>query len=728
MKRTLLIGLTIFVIGASADIARSQILPDELPPVLVPRQPPTEADLNRTAVEALLIEARMLQQREKFAAAQRRYQRAHRLSPDSLAILQSIVQVAFSQKRMEEGSRYALLLADRQEDASADFLLLMGAYALEQGDLKRAAELYQRGAQALQEREAISQLLATRLRLLDLYAKLADAPRAAAEASAILRLIQEDRPEVAAVLDSNQGRGGMTIRRALGEAFLSNGDFKAAEAQFRAAIDESEPEQLQLQLARIDLAAERFESAERRLRQVIAAQRDIAAGDLPYRLLREIWSKQEISPQEINARLLSELTPPYKANPKNVPLGLFLAQLHLGEEAWEQAIAMVRSQQPEKAGRRSALQTLAIAYWKTQNWPELLATLSEAAEQNRNLSFLKEQLSQIAADDQAVSGLTAVAEAEQNAQDKLSAATALAIAQLFQLRHQEQEAWKWLEIANQIDSTAVAPALVDFGVAWLVAKKFDVGEKALRAAISAKLPKSARAATYDYLATLLAMDDRIDEALSTAKRGIALNPDSAALASRVPWILYLAGRKSESERSYRRLLAQFDSQRDDAATRQALRRARLSLSALSQDERQREEWLEQILDEFPEDVGAMNDLAYLWADAGRNLGRATDMLEEAVAAEPDNAAFRDSLGWAYYRQGRYEQAIGQLRQAVAKLAEPDPVLLDHLGDALAAAGREQEAVKAWREAVALLGKEDEQRAAVEAKISASPDDNNSVPR
>ncbi|TWT31820.1 tetratricopeptide repeat protein [Blastopirellula retiformator] len=721
MTRTLLLGWSLLGICFPALSAIAQTLPTELPPVLEPRQEPTEADANLTATEALLIEGRMLQQRDKLSAAQRRFQRAHRLAPDSEAILQAIVQVAFAQKRMEEGSRYALLLVDLQEDASADFLSLMGAYAVENGDPARGAKLYQRAAAALAERKAISQLLATRLRLLDLYTKLDDAERAAAEANAIGTLLKEYQAELQSILAANNGQGGMTIHRALGEAFLAGGDYQAAEAQFRAAIGDAEPEQLDLQLARIDLAAKRLDSAEERVQRVIAAERDVAAGELPYQLLRDIWIQQGADEAEVDKRLLEELTPRYEAPRDDFALAYFLAQLQLEQEEWEAAIALIQAHL-EKSPRRSVYPILTTAYWKTQDWEALLDTLGVVAERNRNLSSLAPQLEPIAADDEAVSELIAAAEKRRKADSGLTVPQALAIAQVLHLREQADDAFAWLEIASQIDPVATAPSLIDFGLAWMVAKQYDLGEKALRTAAAAKMPKSGRAATYDYLAALLAMDDRYDEALSAARRAIALDSTSAALASRVPWILFYADRKEEADRNYRRLLAQFDNERADGPTRQVLRQARLMLSSLAKNDHDREEWLEQILDEFPEDVGAKNDLAYLWADAGRNLGRAARMLEEAVAAEPDNAAFRDSLGWAYFRQGRYDQAIGQLQQSVDLITEPDPVLLDHLGDALSAAGRTQEAVDAWQEAVTLLTEEEDadQKAALEAKIAAAP--------
>ena len=71
------------------------------------------------------------------------------------------------------------------------------------------------------------------------------------------------------------------------------------------------------------------------------------------------------------------------------------------------------------------------------------------------------------------------------------------------------------------------------------------------------------------------------------------------------------------------------------------------------------------------------------------------MIQKAVAAEPDNMAYRDSLGWVLFRLGRYAEAVAELEKAAAG-KKPDAVVLDHLGDAYQKAGRRDKAVEAWR--------------------------------
>jgi tetratricopeptide (TPR) repeat protein len=72
------------------------------------------------------------------------------------------------------------------------------------------------------------------------------------------------------------------------------------------------------------------------------------------------------------------------------------------------------------------------------------------------------------------------------------------------------------------------------------------------------------------------------------------------------------------------------------------------------------------------------------------------MTKKAVEEEPDNAAYRDSLGWALFQLGRTREALVELEKAAAK--EADPTVLEHLGDAYRAAAEPAKAKDAWRRA------------------------------
>jgi tetratricopeptide (TPR) repeat protein len=192
------------------------------------------------------------------------------------------------------------------------------------------------------------------------------------------------------------------------------------------------------------------------------------------------------------------------------------------------------------------------------------------------------------------------------------------------------------------------------------------------------------------------------------------------MLAREAWVLYQAGRRVEARAQYIKLLDKFDSDHSSLENREAMRDIRLALSAVEvelENITAAEEWLLQTLDEFPEDIGAYNDLGYLWSDQGKHLNRSLRMIRKAVEAEPDNIAFLDSLGWALFRLGRFDEAIEPLEKA-ASGDDVDGVILDHLGDVYAQTAQPAKAVDTWRRALEAMAEGDDQqrRKAVEDKI------------
>lgn len=107
----------------------------------------------------------------------------------------------------------------------------------------------------------------------------------------------------------------------------------------------------------------------------------------------------------------------------------------------------------------------------------------------------------------------------------------------------------------------------------------------------------------------------------------------------------------------------------------------------------------------PDQPQVLNYLGYSFVDRGENLDEALDLIERAVAAQPEAGYIIDSLAWAYFRLGRYEDALEPMERA--SLLEPvDPVVTDHLGDVYWAVGREMEARFQWRRALSFEPEED----------------------
>ena len=103
------------------------------------------------------------------------------------------------------------------------------------------------------------------------------------------------------------------------------------------------------------------------------------------------------------------------------------------------------------------------------------------------------------------------------------------------------------------------------------------------------------------------------------------------------------------------------------------------------------------LELYPDQPQVMNYLGYSWVDMNMNLEEGLELIRKAVDLRPSDGYIVDSLGWAYYRLNRFEEAVVELERAVS-LRPEDPTLNDHLGDAYWRVGRKLEATFQWKHA------------------------------
>lgn len=107
--------------------------------------------------------------------------------------------------------------------------------------------------------------------------------------------------------------------------------------------------------------------------------------------------------------------------------------------------------------------------------------------------------------------------------------------------------------------------------------------------------------------------------------------------------------------------------------------------------------LRQIILMLPEDSRALNHLGYMLADQTTRYEEALELVERAIAIAPEDPAILDSLAWAQYKLGHYEEALENLRKAFSSF--PDHEVASHLGEVLWMMGREDEAERVWQDAL-----------------------------
>ncbi|HJP13846.1 MAG TPA: tetratricopeptide repeat protein, partial [Nitrospinota bacterium] len=97
----------------------------------------------------------------------------------------------------------------------------------------------------------------------------------------------------------------------------------------------------------------------------------------------------------------------------------------------------------------------------------------------------------------------------------------------------------------------------------------------------------------------------------------------------------------------------------------------------------------------PKHANALNLLGFMFSELDRDIDEAEQLLSRALAIDPNNGAFLDSMGWVYYRQGRYTLALKKIHHAINQIPD-DAVILDHLADVYKAMNNIPKALFYWK--------------------------------
>lgn len=173
-------------------------------------------------------------------------------------------------------------------------------------------------------------------------------------------------------------------------------------------------------------------------------------------------------------------------------------------------------------------------------------------------------------------------------------------------------------------------------------------------------------------ARALDLGGRSDRAADRLRRVIASTPDSLAPRVLLARTYESAGKLREAEETWRESAEKFPRLNGLIFD---LAQCREKLGDLAGAEAA----IRDVLTQEPANATALNFLGYLFADHNLNLNEAVDLIEKALRLDPENGAYLDSLGWAYYRLGRLEDARAQLERAI-RIVGPDAVVHEHLGD------------------------------------------------
>ncbi len=190
-------------------------------------------------------------------------------------------------------------------------------------------------------------------------------------------------------------------------------------------------------------------------------------------------------------------------------------------------------------------------------------------------------------------------------------------------------------------------------------------------------------------ASALLRGDRYREGLMEFEALLRERPDFSPAYLSFSSALLELGRGEESIRTLRRLLELRPTDHEA--------RARLAATmALVGDYKGAAREYREALALEPDDLRLMNNLGNLLVQKGLASDEGLRLLERAHLLAPGEATILDSLGWAYYHEGRYGDAARILEQAL-RLLPREPEVLEHLALTYEALGRGKEALSLWQE-------------------------------
>jgi len=279
----------------------------------------------------------------------------------------------------------------------------------------------------------------------------------------------------------------------------------------------------------------------------------------------------------------------------------------------------------------------------------------------------------------------------------------LFVAEVVEGAERTEDAAKLYRLALKANPAQAATVYRALGELFMAAELYTEAAAVYREAADKPLLQGAKPDNLLRLALALELSGETDPALEALADAIKLVPGGhPLLAFREAWIYYHAHRMTAAAKKFESFIAKYP--KSEPWTKQA----KFSLSAVYVqlgDFKRGEDILEKFLAENPDDIGVNNDLGYLYADQGKNLEKARKMIQKAVDAEPENAAYLDSLGWVLFKLGNYKEAISWLTKATDLETGNDATIWEHLGDCYNAIKDAREAKKAWNKALELV-KED----------------------
>lgn len=239
----------------------------------------------------------------------------------------------------------------------------------------------------------------------------------------------------------------------------------------------------------------------------------------------------------------------------------------------------------------------------------------------------------------------------------------------------------------ELEPNAASRVSAQIADTWRLAKQYPRALEEVNAA-SKKFPDDR--AIRSVRASILADTGKTDEAVAEVKKLFDGKTD------RESWItLAQIYEKGKNYAEMRKAIDEAEKLSTDRDDKESVAFMRGAMFEKMKDFDNAEKEFRKVLELNPRNTSALNYLGYMLADRNVRLPEALSLIRQAVDIDPENGAYLDSLGWAYYRMNDLENAERYLQRAIERFSK-DPTVHDHLGDVYFKKGKLKEAIAQWQ--------------------------------
>jgi tetratricopeptide (TPR) repeat protein len=686
-----------------------------------PKSPPGERDTARREGMSWYMAGQLRESRNEFDAARAAYRKAIEADPQALAPYESLVSIAFAQpSQRDEARKYALQAAEQADGGVALLRGLAGLY-VRNNETAQAVDLLGKALENSSSLSRVDELLLHRDS--GMFSQLVgDTPAALNHYRTVYDTLQgPDSPIAEDKLEEVLGDAGSTYE-SMGKVFLEAKlpDLAVASFEQAAKFQQGRPGVHSFNLATVYKETGEPQKALDELQKYFDAQLQ-TKGREAYQLLKELLAETDQSD-----KLLPRLEELHGSDPRNVALRYFLAETYQQQDHLDEAEKLLKETLGD-GGDPRGLVGLASLYRQKGDGNALYDVLRKAYQvvpqpdddesellerMDSDMRAVVEQFrsvqQQIADDKPVMEKLLAVGR-EKKAADNgtFEFLDAYMLGKLAGSAQLIDAAKEFYHLAIDMQNDPVPALFRELGFLLTDAKRYAEAAEVFTAAVTHTSPRLQSPGIQSYFQYLrshaLEMDGQTAAALEAIREARKSQPDNPGLHFQEAWVHY-------HSHNFEKAIAEFETiidtygDADDESTQQTVRNSRYSLSAIyvqQGDEVKGEEILQEVYREHPDDTQVNNDLGYLWADQGRNLEQAREMIEKALKAEPENPAYLDSMGWVLFKLGEYEKALEHLQKAISLPRGEDSTIYDHLGDTYEKLNQRDKAVEAWRKALEL---------------------------